>query len=98
MIDKWIQNIYTEFIKNITINLSFTVQIKSIFIMANIRSRKERIIEPIDNVEDQIDCSVKKKAGQVNTTDEFVIEDLRPESLKVEDDAVLEEGEHYEKR
>ena len=60
MINKWIHNIYTEFIKNVTINSSFTVQIKSIFIMANIRSRKERIIEPIDNVEDQIDCSVEK--------------------------------------
>ena len=66
--------------------------------MANIRSRKERIIEPIDNVEDQIDCSVKNQAGQVNTTDEFVIEHLGRESLKVEDDAMLDEGEHYEKR
>ena len=49
--------------------------------MANIRSRKERIIEPIDNVEDQVDCSVKKQAGQVNTTNEFVIEHLGRESL-----------------
>ena len=38
--------------------LSLTVQIKSIFIMTNIRCREERIVKPIDDVENHLKTGV----------------------------------------
>ena len=41
-----------------TTYLSFTVQIKSILIMTNIRCREERVVKPIDDVEGHIKTCV----------------------------------------
>ena len=65
--------------------------------MTHIRCREERVVKPINDVEDHIKAGVDQHADCINTPDEFTVEHLRPDSLKVEKEAVLEEGKHDKK-